>query len=218
MAGESFPEKPATLLLASASPRRRELLAALHVPFTVRPLDVEEHVEEGLPSADVVTNIAAAKASASLTLGPNDGVLHLAADTVVVLGSQVLGKPPDAAAARQMLLDLAGRSHDVYTAVVLAGGGVWRSRVERTAVLMRPYTTAEIEASIAAGTPFDKAGAYAIQDPLLRPVQRYDGCYCNVMGLPLWTVYALLCELAPELKPATPAAAFARCVTCSLAQ
>ncbi len=206
-----------SLVLASASPRRRELLPALGVPFTVQSAGVDETPPSGAAPDRAAAAIVARKAEAALAAAP-PGALILAADTVVAFAGRPLGKPRDAAEARAMLAALAGRAHSVFTAVTLAGAGPCLSETAGTRVVMRRYTAAEIDASIAAGTPFDKAGAYAIQDSLLHPVQRCDGCYCNVMGLPLWTVRRLLQTLAPWLRPTPPDAALARCAACPLRQ
>jgi len=205
----------APLVLASSSARRRELLAALRVPFIVRPMHTEEVVQPGLAPPEVVLRIAAEKAAAAAAVVPRSGCL-IAADTIVALEDRILGKPADAAAARAMLGALAGRAHDVYTAVVVAAGGRQAVAVAETNVLMRPLSAEEIETSIAAGTPLDKAGGYAIQDEALRPVLRFSGCYCNVMGLPLWTVHRLLHQLCPELRPEPPDTVYERCRHCPL--
>jgi MAF protein len=179
------------LILASASPRRSVLLARLGVPFEVRPVSVIEEVDSANP-AIVASRLARMKAEAARLTEP--GALVLAADTVVAHRGAILGKPRDAAEAEAMLLRLRCRMHRVITAVAVLPPGRRQPIVRhaKTRVLMRPYTDEEIEASIARGDPFDKAGGYAIQDPLLRPVESYVGCYCNVVGLPLWTTAELL--------------------------
>lgn len=179
------------------------------------PTDADETEPAGVPPADVAAAIAARKADVAVAAA-DDGRFVLAADTLVVLDARSLGKPADAAEATAMLTALAGRQHQVYTAVVLAVGVRRLAETVRTDVVMRSYTPAEIAGSIGAGTPFDKAGGYAIQDPLLHPVARFDGCYCNVVGLPLWTVFALLSALEPGLQPRPPDAALARCAACPL--
>jgi len=203
------------LILASASPRRRELLPALGLAFTTRATDVDETPPADAEPATVAAVIARRKAEAAIAALP-DTVPVLAADTVVAFAGRSLGKPSDAAEAAAMLRELRGREHTVYTGVVLARAGQALEETAATRVLMRCFGDTEIAASIAAGTPFDKAGAYAIQDPMLRPVERYDGCYCNVMGLPLWTVRRLLLALAPELQPSPPDGRLARCAACPL--
>ncbi len=204
-----------SLVLASASPRRRELLPALGLVFDVRAADVDETPPAGADPASVAAAIARRKAVAILPAVPESTAV-LAADTVVAFNGRPLGKPGDAAEAAAMLRGLRGREHTVYTGVVLGRAGRLLEETSASRVLMRRFGDEEIAASIAAGTPFDKAGAYAIQDPLLRPVERYDGCYCNVMGLPLWTVRRLILALAPELRPAPPDAALPRCAGCPL--
>jgi MAF protein len=201
------------------------LLAALAVPFVVRPANVDESEPAGVPSAELAALIAARKAEVAVEAA-GEGDLVLAADTVVVLDGRSLGKPADDAEAAAMLEALAGRQHQVYTAVVLAGRKRRLVETVRTDVLIRRYSAAEIAESIRAGTPFDKAGGYAIQDPLLHPVERFDGCYCNVVGLPLWTVYTLLRAvreravpeppLPPALNARRPDAALQCCATCPL--
>jgi len=204
------------IVLASASPRRRELLAALDVPFVVRPANVDETPPAGLDPAGVALAIARRKAAAaSASAG---GQLVLAADTVVALEGCLLGKPADAAEARAMLERLSGRTHDVYTAIVLVLDDQRCEAVPLTRVSMRQLSASEIAASIAAGTPFDKAGGYAIQDPLLAPVARWEGCYCNVVGLPLWSTWQCLRTLLPDATPRPPDTAFERCAACPLRQ
>jgi MAF protein len=205
---------PQPLVLASASPRRRELLPALAVPFSVWPAAVDETPPPGVTPVAAAAAIAVRKADAALSVTPT--AVILTADTVVAFDGRPLGKPRDADEARAMLTALAGREHSVFTAVALATAARRLVETACTRVLMRSYSAAEIDASIATGTPFDKAGAYAIQDTLLHPVAHYDGCYCNVMGLPLWTVCRLLPALAPELQPAPPDSALARCASCPL--
>jgi len=179
------------LILASASPRRREMLARLGIPFDVRPVSVIEEVDSTNP-AIVASRLARMKAEAARLAEPEEPIL--AADTVVVHAGTILGKPRGAGEAREMLRRLRGESHRVITAVAVIprGGRAALLRHTETEVTMRRYTDGEIEASISRGDPFDKAGAYAIQDEILRPVRRYEGCYCNVVGLPLWTTAELL--------------------------
>jgi MAF protein len=202
------------LILASASPRRRELLARLGVPFDVRPVSVIEDVDSANP-AMAASRLARLKAEAARLAEPEEPVL--AADTVVVHGSTILGKPHDAGEARQMLRRLRGESHRVITAVAVIprGGRAALLRHPETEVTLRRYTDAAIEASIARGDPFDKAGGYAIQDEILRPVRRYEGCYCNVVGLPLWTTAELLRRAGLDITIET-ASLPPQCVGCPL--
>ncbi len=179
-----------SLVLASASPRRRELLAALGVPFEIDPADVDETSAERDP-ARLAESLALLKARAVARRRPGDIVIG--SDTVVALDGRLLGKPADAPEARAMLHALRDRAHEVVTGVaVVAPGGIEVVAHERTAVVMRAYSDAECEAFIARGEPFDKAGGYAIQDAAFRPVARIEGCECGVMGLPLWTLARLL--------------------------
>ncbi|HEU0074495.1 MAG TPA: Maf family protein [Dehalococcoidia bacterium] len=178
-------------VLASGSPRRSDLLTRLGFDFEVVPSTVdEESFVDGRPAA-LVRRIARAKAE-DVASRETDAVV-LAADTIVVLRGDVLNKPRDAGEAREMLTCLRGRWHRVITAVCVKAPGK-RLRIGHvvTRVRIRPYEMHAIETSIARGEPFDKAGGYAIQDPDLAPVESYQGCYCNVMGLPLWTSSGML--------------------------
>jgi septum formation protein len=179
------------LILASASPRRFALLQLLGQAFAVRAVDIDETPRPGESASDLAARLASAKAVAASSVAA--GAPTLGADTVVALDESALGKPLDTNDAWQMLRRLRGRSHHVVTAVALAGNGSVRaSRLTRTEVAMRDYSDAEIERYVARREPFDKAGAYAIQDNEFRPVQRIDGCYPNVVGLPLCATAALL--------------------------
>jgi septum formation protein len=189
------------LILASASPRRRELLAVLGISFCVAAADVDEAARRGEAPDALVARLAETKAltvaqravvASHLRQGSEDGrprPLVLAADTEVAWQGTVLGKPADAASARAMLTALRGRPHRVLTGLALAQHDriVWSSVVETT-VWMRTYGDDEIERYIASRRPLDKAGAYGIQDGELQPVERIEGCYTNVVGLPLCEV------------------------------
>ncbi len=192
-------------ILASSSPRRRELFGTLDIPYTILKPDIDETQHEGESPLDYVERLSREKAMQVVKhLSQPSAVL--AADTVVILSADtmgvdgqgvILGKPVDAADARDMLLRLRGRVHQVCTAMtllVLAEGDVRKNatRITRTDVLMRDYSDAEIDAYIATGDPFDKAGSYAIQHPVFKPVARLDGCYTNVVGLPMCTLQTLL--------------------------
>jgi len=183
MERESTFTTPYPLVLASASPRRRELFALLGLPFRAVATRVEEGVRKGEAPAEVVARLAWAKAKAAAAGHPT--ALVVGCDTVVALGEEVLGKPADAEAARAMLRRLRGRAHAVYTGVAVVGGGRRAVRVARTTVWMREYGDEEIDAYVASGDPLDKAGAYAIQHAGFRPVASWEGCYANVVGLPL---------------------------------
>lgn len=184
------------LVLASASPRRRELLAAASIDVDVDPVAVdEERVGTEAPDA-YVERVARLKAAAGAARHP--GRVVLGADTAVVVGDDVLGKPRDAADARAMLQRLAGRDHEVMTGVAIAADGRVTSFVERTRVWMAPISAADIQAYIDTGEPFDKAGAYAIQGGAGRFVARFDGSYTNVVGLPLERLIEELRQVAPH--------------------
>jgi len=171
------------LVLASASPRRAELLTAAGFAFDVDPVDVDESRLHGEPPTTYVDRVARLKASTSARRHPQRIVV--AADTVVVLGDSVLGKPRDELDAREMLGQLSGRSHEVMTGIAVAAAGRVRTHVERTTVWFRTLSAAEIEWYAASGEPMDKAGGYAIQGLAARFIPRIDGSYSNVVGLPL---------------------------------
>jgi septum formation protein len=208
------PAPGAPLVLASASPRRQELLALLGAGFTVRPAAVDETPLPGEHAAETVVRLAGTKARA--VAGGVPGASVLGADTLVELDGVTLSKPNSPDTARMWLRALRGRMHNVWSGVCLIAGGGQRRRLVRTRVLMRQYSDAEIERTIALGTPFDKAGAYAIQDEDFGSVESISGCYCNVMGLPLWTAYELLqsTDLASHLL--SPDHARAECTVCPL--
>lgn len=190
------------LVLASQSPRRRQLLAGLGFTFTVDAADVDETpLPEEQPDA-LVCRLCRAKADAVAARHPC--AIVLAADTVVALDGVLLGKPADPAEATAMLRALRGRTHEVYTAVCAASNGVLTSRLSTSHVTMRPYSDAEIAAYVASGDPLDKAGAYAIQHPAFSPVAAWAGCYAGVMGLPLQLAADMLADVgmsAPVLAP-----------------
>jgi septum formation protein len=180
----------ARLVLVSASPRRAELLAAAGFEFDVDPVDVDESRKAGEPPPAYVERVARLKAAAGAPRHPGRSVL--AADTVVVLGDIVLGKPRDEADARDMLRQLSGRSHEVLTAIALASNGGVRTHLERTTVWFRTLSESEIDWYAGSGEPMDKAGAYAIQGLAARFIPRIDGSYSNVVGLPLAAVADLV--------------------------
>ena len=195
------------IVLASGSPRRRELLAALGVTFEVAPADVDETTAEQHP-VRVAEMLALLKARTVAALRP--AAVVIGSDTVVALEGRLLGKPADADEARAMLHALRGRAHEVVTGVAVIAAGREHLAHSRTVVTMRDYTDAEIEAFIATGSPFDKAGGYASQDPVFAPTASMTGCPCGVMGLPLWTLRALLLDAGVEAgEPA-----LARCAGC----
>jgi len=192
-------------ILASSSPRRQELLRSLGIEFTIVRPDIDETQHRDERPLDYVRRLsrekaaqAAARLSSSAAVLAADTIVILAADTLGIDGAgEILGKPADTEEARQMLKRLRGRSHHVYTALtllVLDNGEARRqlTEVTRTDVTMRDYSDAEIEAYIATGDPFDKAGSYAIQHEAFHPVDRVEGSYTNVVGLPVETLQAML--------------------------
>ena len=192
------------LILASASPRRQELLRNALIPFSVQVSNaLEEHRPGEVPEA-CVRRLAQEKASSVAQRANGDSPI-LAADTEVVLdikSGTPLGKPRDAADAARMLHMLSGRSHYVITGVYLMWkrDGGWQSHeaAEITTVFMQPISKQDIDAYVATAEPMDKAGAYAIQGVASRWISRIEGCYFNVVGLPIPLVYRMLREHAPE--------------------
>lgn len=185
------------LLLASASPRRREILGRLGFPFRIVPADLDEEAfaaafQGSFP--DLVEALAAEKALAVAASEPAFAGLILAADTTVILDGEMLSKPVDSADAERMLRRLRGRVHQVATGVALydCHNHFLTSGQRCTAVWMRAYSDAEIAAYVATGDPLDKAGAYAVQHEIFHPVERVEGCYLTVVGLPLCLVTSLL--------------------------
>jgi MAF protein len=211
------------LILASASPRRRELLTALKLPFRVVVADVDEQVLPREAPDALTMRLSQTKAltiagrvalEAGALSTPADWAsepIVLAADTVVALDGEILNKPDGAAEAAAMLASLRGRTHQVYTGIALAVGvGIAWCSVVRTQVTMRAYSDDELATYIASGSPFDKAGGYGIQDGDFRPVARIEGCYANVVGLPL-------CEVRRALAAAMPARAWGPAAGCDCA-
>jgi len=186
------------LILASASPRRAEILSAAGIPFEIRAAAIDESRLANEPPEQMVERLAREKAIAVAQVGNFSGRhIILGADTVVVAGEEILGKPGNAAAAGQMLRKLQGREHLVITgfAVLRAQDGKILSGYEATRVWFSAMTEAEIDAYVATNEPLDKAGAYAIQGIAGRFIPRIDGCYFNVVGLPLARVWQALTEL-----------------------
>jgi septum formation protein len=184
------------ILLASASPRRKALLAAAGFDVDVEAVDVDEAPREAEPPEAYVARVAHAKALASARQHPDRVVL--AADTTVTIDGVILGKPSDDDDAARMLRRLSGRTHDVFTAVVVARRDICLRHLERTAVTMRALSAEEIAWYVASGEPRDKAGAYAIQGLASRFVTRIDGSYTNVVGLPVPAIVDLLRRVVAE--------------------
>jgi septum formation protein len=179
------------LVLASGSPRRLELLASLGLECEVFPVDIDETPHPGEAPADCARRLASEKAAAAVRRhGP--AALVLAADTVVALGEEMLGKPADAADAARMLRRLSGRTHEVHTAVAACRFGETSFRLSSSEVTFRDLRDAEIEAYVATGEPLDKAGAYGIQGLAAVFVTRLCGSYTGVVGLPLSETAQLL--------------------------
>jgi septum formation protein len=203
-----------TLVLASASPRRQELLRNTGIAFTVQPADIDESPRDGESPVECAQRLAREKALAVSRSRPQDCVLG--ADTIVVVDGQILGKPRNAADAARMLRLLSGRTHDVITGVCLVGPasdgrrpvageaereiglsqerlrGEPRTASETTRVTMCEISDDEVKEYIATGEPMDKAGAYAIQGMASRWIPRIEGDYSNVVGLPVALVYRML--------------------------
>lgn len=182
------------LLLASASPRRAELLRAAGFVFDVQPANADETVHAGESALAYVTRVAEAKAGAVLRAAGDRIVL--AADTTVVVDGEIFGKPENADDAVRMLRALSDRRHEVLTAVTVAGQARTMTRVETTVVDFAPLSEREIEWYVASGEPVDRAGAYAVQGLASRFVTRVEGSYSNVVGLPVALVYVMLKELS----------------------
>jgi septum formation protein len=178
------------LVLASASPRRAELLAAAGFQFAIFPADVDETALECETPDAHVAGLARAKALVVSRARPHATILG--ADTVVVVDDVILGKPRDAADARRMLDMLSGRSHAVHTGVAIWRAGTLREAAEVSRVELARLTADEIDWYVASGEPMDKAGAYAIQGLASRFVTRIEGSYSNIVGLPIALTYALL--------------------------
>jgi len=178
------------IVLASGSPRRRELLAAAGLNVEVDPADADESVHSGETPAAYVERVAIAKAMIGARRHPEAAVLG--GDTTVVVDGDIFAKPEDDNDARRMLERLSGRPHDVLTGVALAWRGAMRARVEKTTVWFRRLSADDIAWYVASGEPRGRAGAYAIQGLASRFIPRIDGSYTNVVGLPVTTVLALL--------------------------
>lgn len=182
------------LLLASNSPRRRQLLALGGWVFATDVSNSDESLAPDETPEAYVRRLAETKARAVAGRAGPDQVI-IGADTTVVINGEILGKPADAAEARFMLRKLRGRTHRVYTGIATLRNGALQTAVCITDVPMRAYSDDEIEAYIRSGDPLDKAGAYGIQNPDFQPVAHMQGCYASVMGLPLCHLTVLLRRL-----------------------
>jgi septum formation protein len=191
----TIPPAAAVLCLASASPRRRELLWQIGVPHLVVPAAIDEEVHAGELAEEYVLRVARAKARRVAADGAALGLPVLGADTSVIAGARILGKPRDAAEAEAMLASLSGSSHIVLSAVALAHGGAITTRLSESTVRFRATSAAERRAYCRTGEPYDKAGGYAIQGFAAVFVEQLSGSFSGVMGLPL-------CETAELLRTA----------------
>lgn len=185
-----------SIILASQSPRRRELMGLFRVPFTVRVADIDETMDQNNSPAREVARVSALKAHA-VERQPGDVVI--AADTIVVCDSQILGKPKDETDAFRMLRLLSGRAHQVMTGMTVLRGDRAITHTEVTDIHFRPLTDQEIEDYIRTGEPMDKAGAYGIQGGAALFADRIEGDYFNVVGLPVCRLGLILKDLE-ELK------------------
>lgn len=200
MAAERTPGasvSPVEVVLASGSPRRRELLEQIGVRFEVRPADIDESVRDGEVPTDYVRRLSVDKAAA---VAVRAGVVVIAADTTVDVDGEILGKPADAAEALAMLRQLSGRRHHVHTGVTVRIDDRSATEVVTTAVEMVAITDVDATWYVATGEPFDKAGGYAIQGAGGVFVAGVEGSVSNVVGLPLATVVALARGLGVELR------------------
>ena len=184
------------VILASQSPRRKELLGLFHIPFTVRVADIDETMDPDRAPYSEVARVSRLKA---LAVPRESDDVVIAADTIVVCQGKVLGKPHDAAEAKQMLHLLSGRDHQVMTGMTVLRGDTAAVITEVTDLHFRALSDREIDAYVASGEPMDKAGAYGIQGGAALFCQRLEGDYYNVMGLPVCRLAQTLKELAPEL-------------------
>lgn len=189
------------IILASASPRRRELLDQIGVSYRLQPVDIDEspHPRESVEALVLRLALEKARAAAQTT---QEALPVLGADTLVTLGGAVMGKPADRDAALGMLAQLSGRKHDVFTAVALVGAGREAWRINHSRVRFRELTTAECEAYWTTGEPLGKAGGYAIQGRAAMFIERLEGSYSSVMGLPLYETAELLREFNVPLLSA----------------
>jgi septum formation protein len=189
---------PMKLILASSSPRRAEILRDAGIAFDVRAPQIDEARLPNEAAEKMAARLAEAKArGAAESSGKKNPAIIIGADTAVELDGEIFGKPRDAADAREMLSYLSGRTHYVVTGIYVLRlpDGAARSAVETTAVTFARLDQKEIDAYVISGEPFDKAGGYAIQGRAGRYIPRVEGCYFNVVGLPLARLYALLNEL-----------------------
>jgi septum formation protein len=183
------------LVLASRSPRRAELLTAAGIEFRIRVVDIDETPFAGEEPELYALRLAGEKAAAAASVNhksDNEDEIVLAADTIVVLAGEIMGKPKDAADASRMLTALSGRRHEVITGICLRNAGRTIRDLSSTAVWFAPLSAQEIQWYVDSGEPMDKAGAYGIQGLASRFIERIEGEYANVVGLPVARVYRAL--------------------------
>ena len=183
------------LILASGSPRRRELLSLFRLPFVVRAADIDETMDPEKPPFDEVARVSLCKA---LAVHRDETDMVIAADTIVVCQGKVLGKPHSDAEAADMLRLLSGRDHQVMTGCTVLLGDRQETFTEVTSLHFRRLSEKEIEKYVQSGEPMDKAGAYGIQGGAALFCEKLEGDYYNVMGLPVCRLYETLCRMAPE--------------------
>ena len=201
-------DKPVELILGSASPRRKELVAMLGLPFTIKKPDIDETQQEGEAPAEFAKRLSREKAAAIVTNHGADSGFVISADTIVVHHGQVLGKPRDEHDARQMLQRLRGQPHRVLTAVSIQNSTTGKviTDICDSKVVLRQMSDEEIDAYVATGDPLDKAAAYAIQNVQFAPVEEVVGCPANVMGLPMCHVVRSLRRHGIDLPDSDPTA------------
>ena len=208
----SLRQATSTLVLASGSPRRRELLTELGLDFEVRPSNAPEDPLDGELPEDMVRRLSRDKA---MTIASQlEGGFVIGADSTVVLEGRSIGKPEDENDARRMLQELRGTEHHVTTGLTVINAATGHSLTDHMTadVTMRNFTDTEMEQSIASGTPMDKAGAYAVQDTVFRPATLMTGCYTNVVGLPLCRLLEMLVEVGYEPPSNLPSSVGAQCL------
>ena len=188
------------LILASQSPRRKDLLGLFHIPFAVRVADIDETMDETKPPFDEVARVSRLKAEAIVR--QEDDVV-IAADTIVVCEGKVLGKPRTEADAKEMLALLSGRDHQVMTGMTVLRGETALTCTEVTDIHFRELSRREIDAYVASGEPMDKAGSYGIQGGAALFAEKMVGDYYNVMGLPVCRLWMTLARMVPELMEET---------------
>ena len=184
------------LILASQSPRRKELLGLFHIPFTVRVADIDEAMDPSAPAFDEVARVSRRKA---LAIPRQPGDVIVAADTIVVCCGKVLGKPRDAEDAVAMLQLLSGRDHQVMTGVTVLTDTDCITFTDVTDIHFRPLSEKEIRRYVASGEPMDKAGSYGIQGGAALFAEKMVGDYYNVMGLPVCRLWQVLRSAVPEM-------------------